>query len=35
MEGDRQAKARCLFKVEAHGELDLAEHMQALLRSTM
>jgi hypothetical protein len=35
MEGDRQAKARYLLKIEARGELDLAEHVQALLRSTM
>ncbi len=34
-EGDRLAKARYLLKIEAHGELDLAEPMQALLRSTM
>lgn len=34
-EGDRRAKARYLLKIEARGELDLAEHMQALLRSTM
>ncbi|MES0000951.1 hypothetical protein NKJ90_19450 [Mesorhizobium sp. M0051] len=34
-EGDRRAKARYLLKIEARGELDLTEHMQALLRSTM
>ncbi|TIL84883.1 MAG: hypothetical protein E5Y65_31475 [Mesorhizobium sp.] len=34
-EGDRRAKGRYLLKIEARGELDLAEHMQALLRSTM
>ncbi|WP_245468216.1 hypothetical protein [Mesorhizobium sp. M1D.F.Ca.ET.043.01.1.1] len=34
-EGDRWAKARYLLEIEARGELDLAEHMQALLRSTM
>ncbi|MER8822978.1 hypothetical protein NKH70_24810 [Mesorhizobium sp. M0991] len=34
-EGDRRSKARYLLKIEARGELDLAEHMQALLRSTM
>ncbi|MEI9431823.1 hypothetical protein [Mesorhizobium sp. Cs1299R1N3] len=34
-EGDRLAKARYLLEVEARGELDLAEHMQAVLRSTM
>lgn len=34
-EGDRRAKARYLLKFEARGELDLAEHMQTLLRSTM
>jgi hypothetical protein len=34
-EGDRWAKARYLLKIEARGELDLTEHMQALLRSTM
>ncbi|MER9651429.1 hypothetical protein [Mesorhizobium sp. M0199] len=34
-EGDRRAKARYLLKIEARGELDLAEHVQALLRSTM
>lgn len=34
-EGDRLAKARYLLEVEARGELDLPEHMQALLRSTM
>ncbi|RWX58739.1 hypothetical protein EN780_36060, partial [Mesorhizobium sp. M4B.F.Ca.ET.089.01.1.1] len=34
-EGDGLAKARYLLEVEARGELDLPEHMQALLRSTM
>ncbi|RWJ04834.1 MAG: hypothetical protein EOR25_29765 [Mesorhizobium sp.] len=34
-ESDRLAKARYLLEIEARGELDLAEHMQALLRSTM
>ncbi|RUW35245.1 MAG: hypothetical protein EOS38_04500 [Mesorhizobium sp.] len=34
-EGDRWAKARYLLEIEARGELDLPEHMQALLRSTM
>jgi hypothetical protein len=33
--GDRSAKARYLLEIEARGELDLPEHMQALLRSTM
>jgi hypothetical protein len=34
-DGDRLAKARYLLEIEARGELDLPEHMQALLRSTM
>lgn len=34
-EGDRLAKARYLLEIEARGELDLAQHMQAVLRSTM
>ncbi|WP_246674509.1 hypothetical protein [Mesorhizobium sp. B4-1-3] len=34
-EGDRLAKARYLLEIEARGELDLPEHMQALLRSTV
>jgi hypothetical protein len=34
-EGDRLAKARYLLEIEARGELDLAEHMQAVLQSTM
>ncbi|WP_258583316.1 hypothetical protein [Mesorhizobium sp. AR02] len=34
-EGDRLAKARYLLEIEARGELDLAEHTQAVLRSTM
>ncbi|WP_084566813.1 MULTISPECIES: hypothetical protein [unclassified Mesorhizobium] len=33
--GDRLVKARYLLEIEARGELDLAEHMQAILRSTM
>jgi len=35
IEGDRLAKARYLLEIEARGELDLPEQMQALLRSTM
>jgi hypothetical protein len=31
--GDRRAKARYLLAIEARGELDLPEHMQAILRS--
>jgi hypothetical protein len=34
-EADRRAKAGYLLTVEARGELDLKEHMQAVLRSTM
>ncbi|WP_292638070.1 hypothetical protein [Mesorhizobium sp.] len=34
-EGDRLAKARYLLEIEVRGELNLAEHMQAVLRSTM
>ena len=34
-EGDRLTKARYLLEIEARGELDLAEHMQAVLRSAM
>ncbi len=34
-ERDRLAKARYLLEIEARGELDLAEHMQAVLRSTI
>lgn len=34
-EGDRLAKASYLLQVEARGELDLPQHMQALLRSAM
>jgi hypothetical protein len=34
-EGDRRTKAEYLLEVEARGELDLKEHMQAILRSTM
>jgi hypothetical protein len=33
--GDRLAKSRYLLEIEARGELDLPEHIQALLRSTM
>ncbi|MBZ9656262.1 hypothetical protein [Phyllobacterium lublinensis] len=33
--GDRQIKARYLLEVEARGELDLAEHIQTILRSTI
>ncbi|RWB69752.1 hypothetical protein [Mesorhizobium sp.] len=33
--GDRFAKARYPLEIEARGELDLPEHMQALLRSAM
>ena len=32
-EADRQVKARYLLEVEERGELDLPQHMQALLRS--
>jgi len=34
-EADRLAKAWYLLEIEARGELDLAEHMQAVLGSTM
>ncbi|RWL49048.1 MAG: hypothetical protein EOR60_03625 [Mesorhizobium sp.] len=34
-DGDRFAKARYLLEIEARGELDLPQYMQALLRSTM
>ncbi|UVK52813.1 hypothetical protein DBIPINDM_006229 [Mesorhizobium sp. AR02] len=34
-EVDRLGKARYLLEIEARCELDLPEHMQALLRSTM
>nr|WP_245432834.1 hypothetical protein [Mesorhizobium loti] len=34
-EGDRLAKAGYLLQIEARGELDLPQHMQAILRSTM
>ena len=34
-EADRRVKAKYLLVVEARGELDLKEHMQAVLRSTM
>ncbi|QND66651.1 hypothetical protein HB777_23870 [Mesorhizobium loti] len=33
--GDRRAKADYLLTVEARGELDLEEHMQAILHSMM
>ncbi|MDX8439394.1 hypothetical protein [Mesorhizobium australafricanum] len=33
--GDRLAKTRYLLEIEARGELDLPEHMQALLRSAI
>ncbi|RWA80839.1 hypothetical protein [Mesorhizobium sp.] len=32
---DRQTKTKYLLAVEARGELDLQEHMQAVLRSMM
>ncbi|TIW52167.1 MAG: hypothetical protein E5V54_31245 [Mesorhizobium sp.] len=32
---DRRIKAKYLLAVEARGELDLEEHLQAILRSTM
>ncbi|MER9713286.1 hypothetical protein NKJ13_23995 [Mesorhizobium sp. M0174] len=34
-ESDRLSKAGYLLEIEARGELDLPEHVQALLRSTM
>ncbi|UXN62382.1 hypothetical protein [Phyllobacterium zundukense] len=34
-EGDRRTKAGYLLKIAARGELDLAEHMQALLHSAI
>lgn len=34
-QGDRLAKAAYLLEIEARGELDLPQHMQALLRSTL
>ncbi|CAH2394139.1 conserved hypothetical protein [Mesorhizobium ventifaucium] len=34
-EGDRLAKSKYLLEIEARCELDLPEHMQNLLRSTM
>ncbi|MGX5806088.1 hypothetical protein ACWGS9_33580 [Bradyrhizobium sp. Arg314] len=34
-ESDRLAKVRYLLKIEARGELDLPEHIQALLRSML
>ena len=33
-EGDRRAKARYLLEIEARGELDLPQHIRAVLRST-
>ena len=33
-EGDRRAKARYLLEIEARGELDLPQHMRAVLRAT-
>lgn len=33
--GDRKTKAQYLLAVEARGELDLQEHMQAILHSMM
>lgn len=33
--GDRRTKAHYLLTVEARGELDLEEHMQAILHSMM
>ncbi|WP_288142170.1 hypothetical protein [Mesorhizobium sp.] len=33
--GDRRAKAEYLLAAEARGELDLEEHMQAILHSMM
>jgi hypothetical protein len=33
--GDRRVKAEYLLTVEARGELDLEEHMQAILQSIM
>jgi dephospho-CoA kinase len=33
--GDRRVKAEYLLTVEARGELDLEEHMRAILHSTM
>jgi len=34
-EEDRVVKAQYLLEIEARGELDLSDHMQAILRSTM
>jgi hypothetical protein len=34
-DGDRRTKAGYLLKIAARGELDLAEHMQALLHSAI
>ncbi|MER9303960.1 hypothetical protein NKJ06_09470 [Mesorhizobium sp. M0293] len=34
-EGDRLAKARYLLQIEARGELDLSEQLQAILHSSM
>jgi uncharacterized membrane protein len=33
-DGDRRAKARYLLEIEARGELDLPQHIRAVLRST-
>lgn len=33
--GDRLTKARYLLHIEARGELDLPQHMRAILRSTI
>ena len=33
-EGDRRAKARYLLAIEARGELDLPQHIRAVLRAT-
>jgi hypothetical protein len=33
--GDRRLKARYLLAIEARGELDLRQHMQAVLRSML
>jgi uncharacterized protein len=34
-EADRRVEAKYLLQVETRGELDLKEHMQAVLRSTL
>jgi uncharacterized membrane protein len=33
-QADRRAKARYLLEIEARGELDLPQHMRAVLRAT-